>query len=278
MKRPLIKRLKRSPIWIIVAVGLLVAAGLLLVVAFLNPGRATTAPERTATLSSTAAATSTTVPPDTPTPEPEPTSESIAASVNGYTITQSYLNQTVRLNDVLGDLSGAATLDEKETLQRLIRSQLILQGVTTTDEPAQEDVESLIAALENNWGITDETLVQRLQEVGLDRAFLEDTISRLLKVQAGVESLEEEGYDVSEWLMEQEEDADIMVFEDLASAEPTIPPTEQIEPPTLTPGPQPEVPAVAPDFTLNQAGGGSFTLRDQLEESPVVLVFFEKCG
>lgn len=54
--------------------------------------------------------------------------------------------------------------------------------------------------------------------------------------------------------------------------------TPLIKPPTPTPGPQPDVPDVAPDFTLDRAGGGSFTLNQQLEEGPVVLVFFERCG
>ena len=54
--------------------------------------------------------------------------------------------------------------------------------------------------------------------------------------------------------------------------------TPPIKPPTSTPAPRPEVPDVAPDFTLDRAGGGTFTLQEQLEEGPVVLVFFERCG
>lgn len=45
---------------------------------------------------------------------------------------------------------------------------------------------------------------------------------------------------------------------------PTSPPVETLK--------------VAPDFTLEQADGGAFTLSDQLAQGPVVLVFFQKCG
>jgi hypothetical protein len=201
--------------------------------------------------------------------------------VNGYTITQSYFSQTVRLNEILGELSGVPTLDEEETLQRLIMSELILQGVTSLEEPTQHDVESFIASLEEGWGVSDETVVQRLQAAGLERAFLEHTIERLLTVEAGVQSLRDEGHSIAEWLTEQEQDAEITVSEDLFSAEeaeasPTARPT--VETGTPTPGAQSEVPDVAPDFTLGEAGGGSFTLADQLAKGPVVLVFFEKCG
>ncbi len=50
------------------------------------------------------------------------------------------------------------------------------------------------------------------------------------------------------------------------------------ESPLLTPDPGPEIPTVAPHFVLERAGGGTFTLARELEEGPVVLVFFERCG
>ncbi|MFW6115912.1 MAG: hypothetical protein ACOC7Y_02500 [Chloroflexota bacterium] len=48
--------------------------------------------------------------------------------------------------------------------------------------------------------------------------------------------------------------------------------------PVPTPNPGPGLPTVAPDFTLERAGGGTFALAEQLEQGPVVLVFFERCG
>jgi len=38
------------------------------------------------------------------------------------------------------------------------------------------------------------------------------------------------------------------------------------------------LPEVAPDFTLEQTGGGAFTLSEQLAQGPVVLVFFRIGG
>jgi hypothetical protein len=199
--------------------------------------------------------------------------------VNGYTITRSYLSQTIELNRVLGEISGASTLGEEETLQRLITSQIVLQGAPATEEPTEQEVESLIASLEQNWGVSDDTVVRRLQAVGVERAFMVDSIKRLMTVEAGLQSLQAEGHDLAEWLGKQHEDAQITVFEGVVSAEkPEAPPTAQTEPPTVTPGPEAEVPDIAPAFTLSRAGGGSFTLEDQLQEGPVVLVFFERCG
>lgn len=266
------KRRTFSPSWILFVVGLLAAAGLFLVTGCRSGEQAARPASSTATAV-----------PDTATPLLSPTSEPIAASVNGYTITQTYLTRTVELNEVLGELSGSSTLSKPETLQRLIRSRLILQGAEDIEEPTEEQVESFIAALQENWQVSDETLMQELEEVDLDRAFFEDTVRELLTVQAAVASLQEEGYNLAEWLMEQEQDADIMVVEDLFAVEeseatPAAQPTDQIAPATPTPGPESEVPDVAPSFTLNRAGGGEFTLADQLKEGPVVLVFFEKCG
>jgi len=51
-------------------------------------------------------------------------------------------------------------------------------------------------------------------------------------------------------------------------------------PATETPPPTPNlaVPDVAPDFTLERAGGGTLTLAEQLAQGAVVLVFFQRGG
>jgi hypothetical protein len=48
--------------------------------------------------------------------------------------------------------------------------------------------------------------------------------------------------------------------------------------PSSSPTPYRPLPEIAPDFTLKRAGGGKFTLADQLAQGPVVLVFFQRCG
>ncbi len=280
MNRSLMRRTGRSSIWIILGLALVGVAGLLLVLAFFEPAAVAPSTASTPSLSADRLPTQTPNAPDPETPEPSVPEEPLAATVNGYSITQSYLSDTMRLNEILGQLSGASTLDEKETLQRLIRSELILQGVEDVEGPTEAEVEGFIASLQRNWGVSDEVVVDRLEAVGLERAFLVDTIDRLLTVQAAVERLEEEGHSISDWLRERQDSAEIMVFEDLASAEttPTARSTEEAEPATSTAELGFDTPDVASDFTLDRAGGGQLTLSDQLKEGPVVLVFFERCG
>jgi len=277
-----VKNGRLSRVWLIIGVTLLVAAGLLLTFVYLVPRSAS--PEPTMVPPTAAAAT----PSPSVDAEPSPAATDVAASVDGYTITQSYLSTTVRLNRVLGALSGAPVLGERETLERLIRSQLILQGAPSADEPTDDEVESFISSLQRSWGVSDEAMVERLEAEGVDRAFFEETVKRLLTVQAAVDSLESEGHNLSEWLMDREQDAEIFILDDLADVgdadleeaeeEPVASPTTEIIPATENPTAEPEVPETAPTFTLDIAGGGRFSLDDHLADGPVVLVFFERCA
>lgn len=66
--------------------------------------------------------------------------------------------------------------------------------------------------------------------------------------------------------------------EPTAIPSPTPKPTEVS--PTAAPSPTAtsETLSVAPDFTLKQSGGGTFTLSEQLARGPVVLAFFRRGG
>ena len=46
--------------------------------------------------------------------------------------------------------------------------------------------------------------------------------------------------------------------------------------PSLSPAPQPGSPA--PDFSLERATGGTFSLSQQWTQGPVVLLFFQRCN
>ena len=272
-----------SRTWSILGAVLLVAVGLVLAVTFFGPRVA--APEPTQVPPTETAAVS---PLESPLPEPDPDTGELAASVDGSPITQEYLSKTVRLNRVLGALSGASVLGERETLERLVRSQVILNGAPPGDGPTDDEVEGFISSLQRNWGVSDATVVARLEAEGLERGFLEETIKRLLTVQAAVDGLETEGHNLSEWLRAQQQEADIWMIEDPAEADKTelggaeestdLSPPEETTAATEPPASGPEVPTVAPAFTLEQAGGGSFALEERLSEGPVVLVFFERCA
>jgi hypothetical protein len=274
MKRSQLRQKALSRIGIILGLALLAAAGMLALLTLLEPGSA--APVSTEPPATTVS--------QLPTPEPSPTSPPIAASVNGHTITRSYLERATALNELLSEFAGQESLGRQEALKRLINQEVLLQGTSLENERTDQDVEDYIDRMQNAWDIDEETMMSELAAAGIERDFLEETVYRLLSVQAAVERVESEGHTIAEWLARLEEDADIKIYEDMPE-EPLVTaeqaeasPTPRAELPTTASAIQPEALDVAPDFTLNRAGGGSFTLNNQLEEGPVVLVFFEKCG
>ncbi|HEY73541.1 MAG: hypothetical protein DRJ03_17985 [Chloroflexi bacterium] len=267
-------------IWAIAGVGMAVVAGLGLLLAFL--GRGPTKP-------------SSAIPP------PSQPDDPIVASVDGSAISQLSWQEAVLLDQVLSGLAGQSAPTPDETLQRLINEELVLQA-TSEQEPTAEQVETQIAALQQAWGVGEDAVTVALERVGLTHAAFEQAIGRLLKAQAGLSSLENQGHDTAAWLEKQRASADIQIFESAAVL--PVPTTQSSPIPTSVPSPLPtpaaETPAAtptfvlatalplpappladlefAPDFTLERAGGGVLTLTEQLAQGPVVLVFFQKCG
>jgi len=259
-------------IWTIAGVGFTVIVGLGLLLAFL--GREPTEP----------------APMITPAVPPQ-SDEPIVASVDGRAISRSSWMEAVLLDQVLSGLAGQPAPTSDETLQRLINEELVLQAIPPEQELKAEQIEAHIDTLEQTWGVDDTAVVMALERTGLSRATFERSVGRLLMVQAGMETLQGQGYDTAAWLEEQWASADIQIFESVAVLPaPTSPlpvPTVQSPIPSPTPVPATEpplptlalaLPKVAPDFTLERAGGGTLALAEQLAQGPVVLVFFQRGG
>lgn len=202
-------------------------------------------------------------------PPPSPTSaDPPVAQVEGERILRSAWVEAVLLDRVMSHLAGVASPSPEETLDRLINEVLVLRAAPEVREPAPEEVEARIAALEAAWGVGDDQVVTALTEVGLTRDALERAVARLLRVQAAQARIEAAGTPISEWLARERSRARIAIYpEHLRGPLPASP--------VSTPTP---VAARVPDFTLERAGGGTFTLSEQLAQGPVVLVFFQRCG
>ncbi len=274
--------------WTILGIGVTVVAGLGLLLVFLGRGPGETAP---------------TITPPTPIPADDP----VAVSVNGSPIRTSFWMEAVLLDQVMSGMAGQPAPAPKETLQRLINEELVLQAIPAEQTPTAEQVEAQIAALEQTWGADDAAVVAAMEKVGLTRVTFERAVARLLAVQAGMEALQSQGYDTTAWLEEQRGSAEIEILnldEELKGMTvPYIPiaqsqiatpftsplpvpatetpvPSSIPTPATETTAPTPDlaIPEVAPDFTLERAGGGTLALTEQLAEGPVVLVFFRRGG
>jgi hypothetical protein len=234
------------------------------------------------------------------------------ATIDGRPIQHADWMEAVLLDHVMSGLSGKPAPPPEGTLHRLINEELVLNALPAEEEPTGDQIEARIAALEQAWGVDDAAVVTALEGARLTRATFERAVGRLLTVEAGLETLEGQGYDTAEWLEEQRASVDIVINDKLTDVSvPYVPiadPTESPIPtpavetaclsPALTPRPEttdlspiptpvpetpspvptPVTPDIAPDFTLEQVGGGTFTLSEQLEQGAVVLAFFHRHG
>ncbi|MCP4539960.1 MAG: hypothetical protein GY832_22700 [Chloroflexi bacterium] len=250
--------------------------------------------------------------PSTLTPMVAPTSpveldeNPVVASVNGQPIRYSVWFKSVLLDQVLSGLAEQPIPTSDETLQRLVNEELVVNAFPSEQAATTEQIEERIAMMEDAWGVNDETVVTALKDAGLIRADLVRAIGRLLVVQESLEALQSQGYEPETWLEEQRANAEIVIEPAFEGAEVPMavaqsplqsplaqPDTSPVSTPTPvlatatsvtvpTPSPLPSAdqaqPESAPDFTLDRAGGDTFTLSDQLAQGPVVLIFFQKCG
>jgi len=239
------------------------------------------------------------------------------ATIDGHPIQHADWMEAVLLDHVMSGLSGKPAPSPEGTLHRLINEELILNSFPPEEEPTGDQIEARITALEQAWGVDDAAVVTALERARRTRAAFERAVGRLLTVEAGLETLESQGYDTTEWLEEQRASADIVIDEELtdvpvpyvpiaqspiaspakspiptpgagtAGLSPVLTPTPDIAdlspiptpvPETPSPAPTPVTPDIAPDFTLERVGGGTLTLSEQLDQGPVILAFFHRHG
>ncbi len=207
------------------------------------------------------------VAPPVPSAPPSPADPPVAL-VEGQPIGRNFWAEAVLVDWAMSRLAGVLAPSPEETLERLINEVLVLRAAPQPT-PGRDEVEAQIAALEQTWGVTDEQVTAALGEVGLNRDSLERAVARLLTVQRAQAALEAQGTPISEWLSQERARAQVIIYREQMRVSFRFPT------PAVTPTPEF---VQAPNFTLEQAGGGSLTLSDLMRQGPVVLVFFQRCG
>jgi len=211
------------------------------------------------------------------TPVPTSADDPAVAIVDGQPIGRDFWARAVLVDRVMSELAGVPVPPPEETLDMLINELLVVRAALPQETPTGEEVEAQIASLEAEWGVGDDQVVAALEAVGLDRGALVQTVARFLVILRAQEVLEGEGTPIDDWLAEQRGRVQVEVYRE--QMEVVFPSVSSLASPSplTTPSPGPSSIAV-PDFGLEQAGGGVFTLTDQLARGPVVLVFFQRCG
>lgn len=210
---------------------------------------------------------------ETPVASPPPVFTSTPADppvavVEDQPIGRNFWAEAVRLDWAMSQLAGVPAPGPEETLDRLVNEVLVLRAAPQP-EPAREAVEAQIAALKQQWGASEEQITAALAQVGLGRDALERAVARLLRVQQAQVALEAQGTSIQEWLSQERSRVRVVIYREQMEGSFRFP----------TPAATPTLAwAQAPDFTLEQAGGGTLTLSEQLARGPVVLVFFQRCG
>ncbi|MDM8528814.1 redoxin domain-containing protein [Anaerolineales bacterium HSG24] len=213
---------------------------------------------------------STKTPPE-PTPRPPVDDTPPIATVNDHVVTELTWNKATQLDAVMSGLAGQSVPSAEETLDRLVNEILVLDAVEALPSFDPADVESKLSTLMTNWQVSDDALIQSLNQAGLTRSDLDERLERLLQVEAAYIQLQAEQSDFKNWLVTSRQQAEIGLYNSLNIPEMI---TEIVEARSPQPSPPPEptliplpdlpvgfnVDNLAPDFTLPTLNGETITL------------------
>ncbi len=217
-------------------------------------------------------------------PDTNAINKDVVATVNGETITDQAWHEATRLDAVMSQLANQPLPTAEETLDRLINEIIVLKAVKIVPQFTNREVEERIAALQNNWQVTDQEVITALAKTGLPRTDLTRRVNRLLQVETALAELAtQKGESLNDWLAQTRATAEIGLYQALASdslnptvATPTLDspaPLSKPAPPTdMASAPYPQ--NVSPDFSLPKLNGaGTVTLSD-LRGKPTLLNFW----
>jgi hypothetical protein len=163
--------------------------------------------------------------PSTSTPDP---AQAVVARVGERRITFGDWSVAFYLDALMSRLSGQPVPTARDTLDRLVNDALILSASADKGIAAAADVETRIALLEVNWGLTDEQVVDQLTAIGLDRRIWVDAIGHLLTVERYLAEVvwadvpaDDQADALAAWLQAQHAQANVEI--DIPRLQPVLP-------------------------------------------------------
>lgn len=228
----------------------------------------------------------------TPTLSVSPTNEisaslpvQAAAIVNGEIISWQEWRRMVALDEVMNTLARQPSPGAEATLQRMINLRLVLRAAGAQASPPEiglQQAQARLESLQRQWGVDDAQLGATLEQAGLQRADLLESLQQLLVADTFLS--QQAGGQAEPWLQAQIEQARISISSDLSALEATPPGEgEMLTEPALTlvartdtqPAAAPGVNEgqLAPEVELPVAGGETIRLSDY-RGAPVLLHFW----
>ncbi len=144
---------------------------------------------------------------------PDVPDEEILATVEGETISVNRWLAYYALDIAMSRLAGQAVPEPRETLDRLINEQLLLQAYPIEEPPSDEAVAARVRIMEDLWDVEPVTLTASLESVGLTRRYFTETLRHLLSVEEAQTRLAQE-QDPEAWIAETRAEADVEIDEE----------------------------------------------------------------